>query len=64
MSNINKSELADRFKDILNNSDSLTNNCDLPRKVEKSDNELFKEIYYDFQLKLEKITEAIIKSID
>lgn len=64
MSGINKAKLADRFKDILNNSDSRTNNCDLPREVEESDNKLFKEIYRDFQLKLEKITEAIIESID
>lgn len=64
MSGINKSKLENSFKDILNNSDSLTNNCDLPSEVEESDNKLFKDIYCDFQLKLEKITKAIIESID
>jgi len=64
VSNINKMKLEQSFKDILNNEDSLTNNCDLPKAVEESDNKLFKEIYCDFQLKLEKITKAIIESID
>lgn len=64
MSNINKSKLENRFKDILNNSDSLTNNCDLPTAIEKSGNALLKDIYYDFQHKLKKITDAIIESID
>lgn len=64
MSNINKSDLEKKFKEILNNSTSLTNNCDLPNDVEEADDKLFKEIYWDFQTKLEKITKAIIESID
>lgn len=64
MSGINKSKLEQSFKDILNNEDSLTNNCDLPKAVEESDIKLFKEIYCDFQLKLRKITDAILEAID
>lgn len=64
MSNINKPKLEASFKNILNNSDSLTNNCDLPKEVEESDNKLFKDIYCDFQLKLMKITDAILEAID
>lgn len=64
MSDIDKAKLENKFKEILNNSNSLTNDCDLPRIVEKEGNELLKEIYYDFQLKLKKITEAIIESIN
>lgn len=64
VSNINKSKLEQSFKDILNNSNSLTNNCDLPKAVEESENELFKEIYCDFQLKLRKIANAILEAID
>lgn len=64
MSDINKVKLKNSFKEILNNTDSLTNNCDLPKSVEESDIKLLKEIYYDFQLKLEKITNAIIESIN
>ena len=64
MSTINKAKLEKSFKDILNNTDSLTNNCDLPRAVEESDIKLFKEIYCDFQIKLKKITDAIIEAIE
>lgn len=64
MSNIDKSKLEQSFKGILNNSNSLTNNCDLPREVEEADDVLFKKIYDDFQHKLEKITSAILEAIE
>lgn len=64
MSEINKSKLENSFKDILNDTDSLTNNCDLRKAVENDGNKLFRDIYCDYQTKLEKIAKAIIDAID
>ncbi len=64
MGEINKSKLRNSFKEILNNSDSLTNNCDLPNTVEENGNELFKELYYDYRNTLEKLANAILDAIE
>ena len=64
ISEINKQNLENAFREIRYTENDVAANNDIMGILDKPENKVVKEAYFDLKLKIDKVMDAILKSIE